>query len=65
MRLQPVAVLVVVRRAIVTLPPRSTAPAVAGCRLVGCSVVSELPLRSCAVAVVSQRVRVGPCPVPA
>ena len=25
---------------VVTLPPRSTAPTVAGCRLVGCSVVS-------------------------
>ena len=36
--LQPGAALVVVRLAVVTLPPRSTAPAVAGCRLVGCSV---------------------------
>ncbi len=26
--------------AVVTLPPRSTAPTVAGCHLVGCSVVS-------------------------
>ena len=38
--------LVVVRLAVVTLPPRrSTAPAVAGCRLVGCSVVSGVTLR--------------------
>jgi hypothetical protein len=32
--LQPGAALVVVRLAVVTLPPRSTAPAVAGCRFV-------------------------------
>jgi hypothetical protein len=32
---------------------------VAGCRLVGCSVVSGQPLRSRAVAGVSQRVRIG------
>ena len=38
--LQPGAALVVVCLAVVTLPPRSTAPTVAGCRLVGCSVVS-------------------------
>jgi hypothetical protein len=47
----------------VTLPPSSDAPAVAGCRLVGCSVVSGRPLRSRAVAGVSQRVRVGLGPV--
>ena len=36
--LQHGAALVVVCLAVVTLPPRSTAPAVAGCRLVGFSV---------------------------
>ena len=46
---QPGAVLVVVSLAVVTLPPRSTPPTVAGCCLVGCSVVRGLPLRSCAV----------------
>ncbi len=61
--LQPGAALVVVRLAVVTLQPRSTAPAVDGCRLVGCSVVSGRPLRSRAVARVSQRVRVGLGPV--
>jgi hypothetical protein len=50
------AALVVNRLAVVTLPPHSTALAVAGCRLVGCSVVSGLPLRSYAVAGVSQLV---------
>jgi hypothetical protein len=50
---------IVVCLAVVTLQPRSTAPAVAGCRLVGYSVVSGLPLRSRAVAGVSQRVCVG------
>ena len=49
--------------AVVTLPPSSTAPTVAGCRLVGCSVVSGRPLRSRAVAGMSQRVRVGLGPV--
>jgi len=48
--LQLGAALVVVCLAVVTLPPRSTAPAVAGCRLVGCSVVSGRSLRSRAVA---------------
>jgi hypothetical protein len=48
--LQPGAAHVIVRLAVVTLPPRSTAPAVAGCRLVGCGVVSGRPLRSRAVA---------------
>ncbi len=43
--------------------PRSTAPTVAGCRLVGCSVVSGLPLRSRAVAGVSLHVCVGLGPV--
>jgi hypothetical protein len=38
--LQPGTALVVVCLAVVTLPPSSTAPTVAGCRLVGCSVVS-------------------------
>jgi hypothetical protein len=47
--LQPGAALVGVRLAVVTLPPRSTAPAVAGCRLVACKVVSGRPLRSRAV----------------
>ena len=60
--LQPGAALVVVCLAVVTPPPRSTAPA-AGCRLVGCSVVSRLPLRSCAVAGVTQRVCVCLGPV--
>ena len=45
--------------AVVTLPPRSTAPTVAGCRLVGCSVVSGRPLRSRAVAAVLLHVCVG------
>ena len=44
------AALVVVRLAVVTLPPRSTTPAVAGCCLDGCNVVSGLPLCSRAVA---------------
>jgi hypothetical protein len=48
--LQPWAALVVVCLTVVTLPPRSTTPTVAGCRLVGCSVVSGRPLRSRAVA---------------
>ena len=70
--LQPWAALVIVCLAVVTLPPRSTAPAVSGCRLVGCSVVNGLPLRSRAVAGVSQHVYVClgpvlglPCPVSA
>ena len=55
------------RLTVVTLPPRSTAPAVTGCRLV--AVVSSAD-GSRAVAGVSQSVRVGlgpvlPCPVPA
>ena len=54
--LQPVAALVVVCLAVVTLPPRSTAPTVAGCRLVGCSVVSKRPLRTRAVTGVSKHV---------
>ena len=61
--LQPGAALVVVRLAVVTLSPRSTAPVVAGCRLVDCSVVSGRSLRSRAVAGVSQRVCVGLGPV--
>ena len=44
---------------VVTLPARSTSPAVVGCRLVGCSVVSGRPLRSRAVAGMSHRVCVG------
>jgi hypothetical protein len=77
--LQPGAALVVVRLAVVTLPPRSTAPAVAGCRLVGCSVVSRGSLRSqkrvstqsrCGGGVAALPRRPGarsglPCPVPA
>jgi hypothetical protein len=55
--------LVVVCLAVVTLPPRSTGSTVAGCRLVGCSVVSRLPLRSHAVAGVSHRVCVSLGPV--
>jgi hypothetical protein len=55
-RLQPGAALIVVCLAVMTLPPRSTAPTVAGCRLVGCSVVSGRPLRSHAVAGVSLHV---------
>jgi hypothetical protein len=61
--LQPGAALVVVRLAVVTLPPCSTAPAVAGCRLVGCSVVSGRPLRSRSVAGVLQYVNVCLGPV--
>ncbi len=55
--------LVVVCLAVVTLPPRSTAPTVFGCRLVCCSVVSGRPLRSRAVAEVSRHVCVGLGPV--
>ena len=61
--LQPGAALVVVCLAVVTLQPRSTAPTVAGCRLVGCSVVSGRPLRSRAVEEVSLHVRVSLGPV--
>jgi hypothetical protein len=56
-------IFVVVCLAVVTLPPRSTASTVAGCRLVGCSVVSRWPLRSRAVAGVSLHVCVGLGPV--
>ncbi len=59
--MQPGAALVVVRLAVVTL--RSTAPTVAGCCLVGCSVVSGRLLRSRAVAGVSRHVCVGLGPV--
>ncbi len=61
--LQPGAALVVVCLAVMTLQPRSTAPTVAGCCLVGCSVVSGLPLRSRVVSGVSQHVCVGLGPV--
>ena len=61
--LKPGTALVVVCLAVVTLPPRSTAPTVAGCRLVGCSVVSGRPLRSRAVAGVSLHVCVCLGPV--
>jgi hypothetical protein len=61
--LQPGTALVVVCLAVVTLPPRSTAPTVAGCHLVGCSVVSGRPLRSRAVAGVSLHVCVCLRPV--
>ena len=56
--LQPGAALVVVCLAVVTLPTSSTEPAVAGCCLVGYSVVRGLPLRSRDVVGVSQSVRV-------
>ena len=62
--LQPGAALDFVCLAVVILPPRSTVPAVAGCRLVGCSVV-RLPLRSRAAAGVSQHVCVCLGPVQA
>ena len=64
--LQPGAALVIVRLAVMTLLPSSTTPAVTGCRLVGCSVVSRLPLRSYAVAGMSQRfcVCLGPVLAP-
>jgi hypothetical protein len=61
--LQPGAALVVICLAVVTLPPRSTAPTVAGCRLVGCSVVSGRPLRSRDVVGVSLHVCVCLGPV--
>jgi hypothetical protein len=61
--LQPGAAIVLVCLAVVTLPTRSTAPAVAGCRLVDCSVVRGLPLRSRAVAGVSLHVCVCLGPV--
>jgi hypothetical protein len=61
--LQPGAALVVVCLAVVTLPPRSTTPTVAGCCLVGCSVVSGRPLRSRAVAGLSRHVCVCLGPV--
>ena len=54
--LQPGAVLVLVCLTVVTLQTSSTTPTVAGCRLVGCSVVSRLPLCSHAVVGVSQHV---------
>jgi hypothetical protein len=44
--LQPGAALVVVCLAVVTLQPRSAAPTVAGCHLVGCSVDSGHQLES-------------------
>jgi hypothetical protein len=67
--LQPGTALVVVCLAVVTLPTRSTSPTVAGCRLVGCSVVSGLPLR-CGRGVTARLCLPGarsglPCPVPA
>jgi len=61
--LQPGTALVLVCLAVVTLPPQSTAPTVAGCCLVGCSVVSGLPLRSRAVTGVSLHVCVSLGPV--
>ena len=63
MGLQPGAALDVVCLAVVTLPPHSTAPTVASCRLVGRSVVSRLPLRSHAVEGVSLHVCVCLGPV--
>jgi hypothetical protein len=68
---QPGAALVVVCLAIVTLQPCSTAPAVAGCRLVGCSTVSGQTLLSLAMTRVLHHVHFSlgarsglPCPVP-
>ena len=61
--LQPWTALVVVCLAVVTLPPRSTAPMVAGCSLFGCSVVNRQPLCSSAVSGVSLHVCVGLGPV--
>ena len=61
--LQPVAALVVIYLAVMTLQTQSTAPTVAGCCLVGCSVVSGLPLRSRVVTGVSQHVCVCLGPV--
>jgi hypothetical protein len=61
--LQPGTVLVVICLAVVTLLRRSTAPTVAGCRLVGCSVISGQPLHSRDVAGVSLQVCVGLGPV--
>jgi len=61
--LHPGSALVVVCLAVVTLPPRSTSPTVAGCCLVGCSVVSRLPLRSRPVSGVLQHVCVCLGPV--
>ncbi len=60
--LQPGAALVVVRLAVVTLKTLSTEPPVAGCFLVGCSVVRGLPLRSRAVVGVSQPFCIGLVP---
>jgi hypothetical protein len=51
--LQPGDALVIVCLAIVTLPPRSTPPAVAGCHLVGCSVVIRLSVHSHTAALIS------------
>jgi hypothetical protein len=61
--LQPGAALVIVRLAVVTLLPCSTSPAVNGCRLVGCGVVSGRPLHSSSVPGVSQRASVSLGPV--
>jgi hypothetical protein len=60
--------LVVARLAVVTLQPQSTEPSVAGCRLVGCSVISRGPLHSLYVAASLHQpgARSGlQCPVPA
>jgi hypothetical protein len=61
--LQPGTALVVVCLAVVTLPSHSTAPTVAGCRLVGCSVFSGRPLCCHAVSGVSLHVCVCLGPV--
>ena len=61
--LQPGAALVVVCLTVLTLQTTSTEPKVVGCHLVGCSVVTGLPLRSRAVAGVSQHVCVCLGPV--
>ena len=54
--LQPVAALVVIYLAVMTLQTQSTAPTVAGCCLVGCSVISGRSLCSHTVVGVSRHV---------
>ena len=61
--LQPRAALVVISLSVVTLQTQSTAPLVAGCCLVVCSVVSRQPPCSCDVVGVSYRIHVGLEPV--
>ena len=61
--LQPGAALVVVQLAVMILPTSSSTPAVAGCCLVGCSVVNGLTLCSHDVYGVSHHVLIGLGPV--